>query len=70
MTLHGVYKKLQSLSGDTTNSNTRWEAGIIACLGKMLWRKVIWLICKLHTNELEMSHLFEELGGNTDSSSG
>ena len=48
------------LSGDSTTINTCWKGGIIAWLEKMLGRKVIWVICKLHINELWLRHLFEE----------
>ena len=70
MTLHWVDKTIQSLSGESTNSNTGYKGGIIAWLEKMLGRKVTWLICQLHTNELGLRHLFEELDGKTNSSTG
>ena len=68
--VHGVDDTLQFLSADSTNSNTGWRAGIIAWLEKMLGRKVVWCICQLHTNELGLRHLFEELDGKTNSKTG
>ena len=63
-------KTLQFLSGDSTNSNTGWKGGIIAWLEKLLGRKVTWLICQLHCNELGLRHLFAELDGKTSSKTG
>ena len=68
--IHGVDKTLQFLSVDSTNSNTGWKGGIIAWLEKLLGRKVVWLVCQLHTNELGLRHLFEELDGKTNSKTG
>ena len=70
MTLHGVDKTVLFLSGDSTNSNTGWKGGIIAWLEKLLKRKVNWLVCQLHTNELGLRHLFELLDGKTNSKTG
>ena len=70
MKAHGVDKTLQFLSGDSTNSNTGWKGGIIAWLEKLLGRKVTWLICQLHCNELGLRHLFAELDGKTSSKTG
>ena len=36
----------------------------------MLGRNVSWLVCQLQTNELGLRHLFEELDGKTNSSTG
>ena len=58
------------LAGDSTNSNTGWKKGVIACLEKKLGRKVNWQICQLHSNELELRHLVEKLDGKTDSKTG
>jgi hypothetical protein len=68
--LHGLTLTLEFLSADSTNSNTGWRAGIIAWLEKLLGRKVTWLICQLHTNELGLRHLFESLDGKTNSKDG
>ena len=70
MKAHGVDKTLQFLSGDSTNSNTGWKGGIIAWLKKLLGKKVTWLICQLHCNELGLRHLFTELDGKTSSKTG
>ena len=70
MTLHGVDKSVMFLSGDSTNSNTGWKGGIIDWLEKLMKRKVNWLVCKLHTNELGLRQLFEMLDGKTNSKTG
>ena len=70
MKAHGVDKTLQFLSGDSTNSNTGRRGGIIAWLEKLLGKKVTWLICQLHCNELGLRHLFTELDGETSSKTG
>jgi hypothetical protein len=36
----------------------------------LLGSKVTWLICQLHTNELGLRHLFQQLDGKTDSKTG
>ena len=70
MRIHGVDKSVQCLAGDSTNSNTGWRNGVMAWLEKFLGRKVSWLICQLHTNELGLRHLFQELDGKTNSKTG
>ena len=70
MVTHGIDQTVQFLCGDSTNSNTGWRRGIIAWIERFLGRKVNWLICQLHTNELGLRHLFEELDGKTSSKSG
>lgn len=39
-----------------------FPGGIIYWLEKLLERKVYWVICQLHTNELPLRHLIEALG--------
>ena len=68
--LHGLTCTLQFLACDSTNSNTGWKAGIIAWLEKLLGSKITWLICQLHTNELGLRHLFQNLDGKTNSKTG
>ena len=43
------------------------NGGVIHCLGAKLERKLGWLICSIHTNELCIRHLIEELDGKTTS---
>ena len=66
----GIDESVQFLSGDSTNSNTGWKAGIITWVEKKLNKKVTWLICALHCNELLLRHLMEKLDGKTDSKTG
>ena len=70
MQLHGIDQTLQFLTGDSTNSNTGWKGGIMAWLERFLGRKVTWIVCQLHTNELGLRHLMEELDGKTNSKTG
>ena len=70
MQSHGIDQTLQFLTGDSTNSNTGWKGGIMAWLERFLGRKVTWIVCQLHTNELGLRHLMEELDGKTNSKSG
>ena len=58
-------ESLQAIGGDSTNVNTGWKGGAIAHLETMLGRKMIWIICALHTNELPLRHLFISMDGRT-----
>lgn len=57
--------RLNAIGGDSTNVNTGWKGGAITNLEKLLGRKLIWLICALHTNELPLRHLMVKLDGKT-----
>ena len=46
----------------------KFPGGIIHWLEKLLNRKVFWVICAIHTNELPLRHLIEVLGKNYPSS--
>lgn len=61
----GVDKTIVAIGGDSTNINTGWKGGSIQFVEKMLGRRLIWLICALHTNELPLRHLIIELDGST-----
>lgn len=50
---------------DSTNANTGCKGGVINCLEKKLGRPLQRFICMLHTNELPLRHLFEQLDGGT-----
>ena len=54
---------IQAIGGDSTNVNTGYKGGAIAILERKLGRKLIWLICALHTNELPLRHLMIDLDG-------
>ena len=53
------------MGGDSTNVNTGWKGGAIHFLELKLNKKLIWLICALHTNELPLRHLMINLDGKT-----
>jgi len=50
---------------DGTAVNTGHKGGIIRLLEVHLKRPLHWFICLLHTNELPLRHLFEQLDGST-----
>ena len=58
---------LLAVGGDSTNVNTGWKGGSIHFLEVELGRRVVWIICLLHTNELPLRHLIIELDGPTAS---
>ena len=60
---HGVDKSIQALGGDSTNVNTGWESGVMQFVESKLNKRLNWLICALHTNELPLRHLIVELDG-------
>ena len=66
----GLERTLEILGGDSTASNTGWRAGIISWIEKLLDRKLHWLICMAHTNELGLRHLIQKMDGKTDSKKG
>ena len=53
----GIDKTLQAIGGDSTNVNTGWTGGIMHLVEVKLNRKLVWLVCALHTNELPLRHL-------------
>ena len=58
---------LIAIGADSTNVNTGWIGGVIPFLENKLERKLIWLVCALHTNELPLRHLMIQLDGKTKS---
>ena len=64
---HGISKSLIAIGADSTNLNTGFKGGAINFLENKLGRRLIWLICALHTNELPIKHLMAELDGKTTS---
>ena len=61
---------LQILMGDSTNQNTGWKGGTHAHLEKLIGRKLFWVICCLHTNELPLRRLIAAIDGPTGSDKG
>ena len=57
----GINKSLIAIGADSTNLNTGCKGGAIDFLENKLERRLIWLICALHTNELPIEHLMAEL---------
>ena len=53
------------LGGDSTNSNTGWAGGCLAWVEKLLGKKVFWVVCTIHCNELSLRHLIVHLVGKT-----
>ena len=65
--MYGVDATLSSIGGDSINANTGCYGGTFTLLEKKLGRKLMWLVCFLHTNELPLHHLIEDLDGKTTS---
>ena len=64
---YGISKSLIAVGADSTNLNTGHKGGVIHFLENKLERRLIWLICALHTNELPLRHLMLTLDGKTTS---
>ena len=67
---YDVDKTLVKIGGDSTNLNTGWTAGIIALIEKKIGRKLHWIMCPVHTNELGLRELIKKTDGDTDSKTG
>ena len=62
---YGVDKSIQALGSDSTNANTGWEVCVIQFVESILNKRLNWLICALHTNELPLRHRIVEFDGKT-----
>ena len=62
---NGVTKEVRVVGADSTNTNTGWKGGIIKKFEDRRNEKVHWSVCDLHTNELPLRHLFENVDGPT-----
>ena len=67
---YGVEETLMCIAGDSTNSNTGWKGGVFHFLEKFLDRRLFWLVCQLHTNELKLRRLITKVDGKTSSKDG
>lgn len=58
-------QNLMAIGGDSTNVNTGWAGGVMHWVEKKLNRRLVWIIFDLHTGELGLRHLIENLDGAT-----
>ena len=56
---------LEAIGGDSTNVNTGWEGGMMQWVERKLGRRLVWIVCDLHTGELGLRHLIIDLDGPT-----
>ena len=61
---------LFAIGCDSTNVNTGYKGGSIFHLERLIGRKLTWIICMLHTNELPLRHLIQLIDGKTTSDTG
>ena len=67
---YGVDETLNFIAGDSTNSNTGHKGGVFFFLEQFLNRRLFWLVCQLHTNELKLRRLINITDGKTNSKDG
>ena len=61
---NGFDMTLQYIGGDSTYVNTGVHGGIMHYLEEHLGYRVV-IVCELHTNELPLRHIIEEIDGPT-----
>ncbi len=59
----GVEESLQAIGGDSTNVNTGAEGGAMHHVEVKMGKRLVWLVCDLHTGELGPRHLIIALDG-------
>ena len=64
---HGYENDVIAAACDSTNVNTGWKGGVVQYIEEILNKKLIWLICNLHTNELPLRKLVNLKLGETKS---
>jgi hypothetical protein len=62
---HNLADSWQIVGGDSTAANTGKYIGAFASLEKKLNRRLLWVLCMLHLNELPLRHVFVGLDGPT-----
>ena len=62
---HGIDKTLKYIGGDSVVVNTGVFSGVMRRVEELLQRRLMRIICELHTNELPLRHIIEELDGPT-----
>ena len=60
-------KVLMAIGGDSTNVNTGWQGGAMYWVENKLGRRLVWIVCDLHTGELPLRKLMIQLDGPTKS---
>jgi hypothetical protein len=65
-----VSDTLEFIAGDSTNSNTGYKGGLFHFLEEHLERRLFWIVCQLHTNELKLRRLISKRDGKTSSKDG
>ena len=61
----GSEETLRGLSADGPPTNTAYKKGAIRFMEQFLGRALQWQICALHLNELNLKHIFIEIGNNS-----
>nr|XP_047146113.1 uncharacterized protein LOC124818986 [Hydra vulgaris] len=61
-------KSIQAIILDNTSVNTGKDNGLVACLERILKRRIHLIGCLLHVNELPLHHLISKLDGSSNSS--
>ena len=56
---------LKAIGGDSTAVNTGHAGGVMQHVERKLGRKLVWIVCDLHTNELPLRKFITELDGKT-----
>ena len=54
---NGYENDIIAVACDSTNVNTGWKGGVVQYIEEILNKKLIWIICNLHTNELPLRKL-------------
>ena len=62
---HGIDKTIEIIGGDSTNIVMGPWGGVMTLLEKILGRRLVRVVCELHTNELALRHIITELDGPT-----
>ena len=65
MNERGIINTLEAVGGDGCNTNTGNVGGVFQWIEKKCGKKLVWLICCLHSNEHPLRHLIENLNGKT-----
>ena len=61
---------VRAIGCDGTNVNTGTKNGVIVALERALSRRLQWIVCQLHGNELPLRHLMQKLDGKTSGPTG